>query len=160
MKEHHLYKIENKEPLFEYYLYVIQKIECTDSMDILAIRSDFIRGIFPLYSPAISYEKDFGHPTINTLIAIDSNFYHAIKTAIIMLDFKETLQRYSNVKSFLKNQISELCSNNIHNICNGEPLSTNVINYHLISAAINRKLGIRETKEYVQNKIHTQTNNP
>lgn len=161
MKEHHLYKIENSDPQIGYYLYVIQKIDCSDSMDILAIRSDFMRGILPLYSPAIPYKKDFGHPTAETLISIDSNFYSTIKTATIMLNLKENLQRNNNADSFLKDQILGLCSVDIHNVCNGirQSDNTNIINCHLVAAAINRILGVREAERYVQDQINTQTDN-
>lgn len=152
MKAHCLYKIETEAPL-EYYLYVLQKKNYTDSMDILAIRSDFAEGIFPLYSPGIEYKEDLGYPTQQMLININHVFYTAIKTAIVCcMNFKGNSLR-ENVGMFLRENIAGLCYDDISNTQHGRPLSSNVRTHHTIFASINRTMPGREVLAYVQDKI-------
>lgn len=151
MEAHRLYKIQTP---IEYYLYVLQKRNYVDSMDILAIRSDFAEGIFPLYSPGIEYEEDLGYPTPKMLININSNFYAAIKTAIICcnLNFKGSNLR-ERIGMFLRENISALCYDDMSNIQNGNPLPLNTKTQHTIFASINRTMPGREVFAYVQDKI-------
>jgi hypothetical protein len=151
MEAHRLYKIETP---IEYYLYVLQKRDYVDSMDILAIRSDFAEGIFPLYSPGIEYKEDLGYPTPKTLININHNFYTTIKTAIICcnLNFKGNNLR-ENVGMFLRENISALCYDDISNTQNGRLLSFNTKTQHTLFASINRTISSREVFAYVQDKI-------
>lgn len=151
MKAHHLYKIVT--PL-EYHLYVLQKKNYVDSMDILAIRSDFAKGVFPLYSPGIEYEEDLGYPTPKMLIDINHTFYTAVKTSIICcgLGFKGNSLR-ERVGIFLRENISGICYDDISNTQNGNPLSLNTKTHHTIFASINRTIPEREVWTYVQNKI-------
>lgn len=153
MKAHCLYKIETPH---EYYLYVLQMKNYVDTMDILAIRSDFVEAIMPLYSPGIKYKEDLGYPTIETLINISNSFYNAVKTAIVCcnLTFKGNVLR-EHVGSFLRENIEALCYTDISNIEHGNPISADIKTQHKIFAAMNRTLSCREVSNYVQDKIHT-----
>ena len=155
MKAHCLYKIENPH---DYYLYVLQMKNYVDTMDILAIRSDFIEAIIPLYSPSIEYKEDLGYPTTKVLIDISHSFYTAVKTAIICCDLHlrgSTLRE--RVGMFLKESIGALCYNNITHLQDGQAMPTNINTQHTIFAAINRTLPEREVTDYVQNKLPVST---
>jgi hypothetical protein len=153
MKAHCLYKIENPHI---YYLYVLQMKDYVDSMDILAIRSDFTEAIMPLYSSSIEYKEDLGYPTTEMLVNINHSFYTAVKTAIICcnLNLKGSSLR-EHVGGFLRENIAALCYNNISNLQNGHPISSNTKTQHTIFASINRTLSCREVLAYVQDKIPT-----
>ena len=157
MKAYRLYKIKQDIP---YYLYVLQKKEYLDSLDILAIRSDFVPVILPLYSPSIVYEADLGYPTIQMLIDIDPSFYHAIVTAFhcCNLRFHGSALR-ENVGMYLKDNISTICYSNIARVQDRVRLNENSQMYHSLAAAINRVIGLGEVVTYVKDKIPTQTNN-
>ena len=151
MKAHCLYKIE--EP-FEYYLYVLQTKDCTDSMNMLAIRSDFSDAIMPLYSSGIKFKEDLGYPTTEMLINISHPFYTSIKAAIVCcnLNLRGSHLR-ERVGNFLRENVSVLCYNNISDIQNGHPISANAKTQHSLFASMNRTLARREVLAYVQDKI-------
>lgn len=153
MKAHCLYKMEVP---FSYYLYVIQTKNYTDSINMLAIRSDFPEAVLPLYSDDIEYKEDLGYPTTELLISINHNFYASVKTSIICcnLNFKNCNLR-ENAGSFLRENISVLCYNNITKIQNGYSIPYNMKTQHLIFSSIGRIISQGEIDTYVQDKIST-----
>ena len=158
MKRHHLYEIKKRETNLTYYLYILEKIDCADSMDIFGIRSDFAQEVLPLYSPAITYEKDLGQPTPKMLIQIDINFYYGVKMATIIDIFTtSSAVAYRQTISFLKDRISDGCTREAIAVQNRVALPSTPRHHHILATAINRSLGIREAKLYVEKKINTQT---
>lgn len=153
MKAHCLYKIEAPR---DYYLYVLQMKNYTDSIDMLAIRSDFSNAVIPLYSVDIEYKEDLGYPTTELLISIGHSFYTSVKTAIICcnLNLKGSSLR-ENMGEFLRENISVMCYNNISKIQNGYSISNNTKTQHSIFASIGRMISRREIATYVQDKIPT-----
>jgi len=150
MKAHHLYKLE--EP-YNYYLYVLQVKDYTDSMNVIAIRSDFPKAIIPLYT-GIKYKEDLGYPTTKSLISINYNFYVAVKTAIVCYNLRlKRSSRRNHLDLFLRENISEMCYSNISRIQNRHPIPNNIRIQHSIFASINRIMPPEEISTYVKEKI-------